>query len=108
MMVLIIFRLDRPHTLSPEELYKAHLTPYLREAQKSLDTKIEDTQAQNEGLAKEVQAQRLEIQNLLAGLEDVVKDLEGAAEAASQFSAENDIHRENIQMDEEIRARPVI
>lgn len=80
----------------------------MREAQDSINTKIEDSQTQNDGLAKEVQAQRLEIQNLLVGLEDVVKDLEGAAEAASQFSAENDIHRENIQMDEEIRARPII
>lgn len=89
-------------------MYRAHLTPYLREAQDTINAKIEDTQTQNEGLAKEVQAQRLEIQGLLAGLEDVVKDLEGAATAATEFSSENDLRRENIQMDEEIRARPII
>lgn len=98
----------RPHTLAPEELYRAHLTPYLREAKEGIDAKVGDTQAQNEGLAREVQAQRLKIQSLLAGLEDVVKDLEGAANATTRFSAGNDLHQENIQMDEEIRARPVI
>lgn len=73
-----------------------------------LDTRIQDTHDQNAELAQTVQDQRAEIQNLLQGLEGVVADLDGAAVAADKFTRENELRRENIQMDEEVRARPVI
>lgn len=99
--------MSSPHTLPPDELYKAHLTPYLREIQGIVGSRIEDTHAQNAELAKNVQDQRAEIQNLLQGLEAVVADLDGAAAAAAQFTEENNLRQENVQMDEELRARPV-
>lgn len=68
--------------------------------------RIEDVKGQNETLARDVLAQRAQIRDLVAGLEGVVGDLEGAAKAAEKFGKENDLHQENIQMDEEVRARP--
>ena len=96
----------RPHTLGAEELYKAHLTPYLEEAQVNLKQTLEETHAQNTALAQTVQAQRREIEQLLASLESVVGDIEGAATAATEFSREHHIRQDAIQMDREVKARP--
>lgn len=101
-------RLDsiRPHTLGAEDLYKAHLTPYLQEAQSALNNKLAATQAQNTELAQTIQAQRLEIEKLLSHVESVVTDVEGAATAATQFSKDNDLRQNAVQMDEEVNSRP--
>ena len=84
------------------------MTPFLEEAQSALNTKIESTQTQNATLAQDIQNQRMEIENLLSSLGSVVADLEGAAVAATQFSKENDLRQETIQMDEEVKARPEV
>lgn len=84
------------------------MTPFLEEAQSALNTKIESTQTQNATLAQDIQNQRMEIENLLSSLGSVVADLEGAAVSATQFSKENDLRQETIQMDEEVKARPEI
>ncbi|EAW14692.1 PMF1/NNF1 family protein [Aspergillus clavatus NRRL 1] len=97
-----------PHTLTPDELYRAHLTPYLQETRSNLNAKIHDTEAENAELAQHIQRQRAEIEALLSGLESVVTDLEGAAVAASQFSGENDLRQEAFKMDEEVKARSEI
>ncbi|KAJ5176488.1 uncharacterized protein N7482_002365 [Penicillium canariense] len=99
---------NAPHTLGAEELYTAHLTPYLQEAQSTLNSRLEETHAQNAKLAQTVQAQRLEIETLLAHLESVVTDIEGAATAATEFSKEHHIRQDAVQMDEEVNARPGI
>lgn len=96
----------RPHTLGAEELYKAHLTPYLQEAQSTLNNKLEATHKQNAELAQRVQAQRREIEELLSCVESVVTDIEGAATAAAQFSRDSQIRQIAAQMDEEVNARP--
>ncbi|CAI7620174.1 unnamed protein product [Penicillium manginii] len=97
---------DAPHTLGADELYKAHLTPYLQQVQSTLDSKLEATHAENAELAQRVQAQRLEIERLLAHIESVVADVEGAASASMQYSLENRIREEAVQMDEEVKAHP--
>lgn len=94
------------HSLGAEDLYKAHLTPYLQEAQSTLNARLEDTHAENAELAQTVQAQRLEIEGLLSHLGLVVSDIEGAATAATQFSRQHHIRQDAIQMDEEAKARP--
>ncbi|KAJ5512905.1 Nnf1 [Penicillium fimorum] len=94
------------HTLGAEDLYKAHLTPYLQEAQSTLNTRLEATHAENAELAQTVQAQRLEIERLLSHLGLVVSDIEGAATAATQFSRQHHIRQDAIQMNEEANARP--
>jgi len=97
---------DSPHTLGAEDLYKAHLTPYLQKVQATLNDKLEATHAQNAELAQTVQTQRVEIEQLLSQLESVVGDLEGAATATTQFSKEHHLRRDAAQMDEEVTARP--
>ncbi|KAL1999552.1 hypothetical protein VTN02DRAFT_4363 [Thermoascus thermophilus] len=97
-----------PHTLGAEDLYRAHLAPYLQEAQAGLHAKIEAAQAQNAELVGKIQRQRGEIEALLSGLEAVVADLEGAAAAATQFSREHGLRQEAVRMDEEVRAREEI
>ncbi|KAJ5461104.1 uncharacterized protein N7458_002656 [Penicillium daleae] len=97
---------NAPHTLGAEQLYKAHLTPYLQEAQATLNGKLDETHAQNAELAQTVQAQRREIEKLLAQLESVVTDIEGAATAATEFSKEHHIRQDAVQMDREVNARP--
>lgn len=92
--------------LPPDELYRAHITPHLQEAQATLDAKLESTQSENVELAQKVQAQREEIEELLSSLENVVGDLEGAAAAATQFSADNGLRKEAIQMNEEVQTNP--
>lgn len=61
--------------------------------------------AENTELAQTVQAQRLEIEKLLAQLESVVTDIEGAATAATQFSKDSHIRQDAVEMDEEVNAR---
>ncbi|RAH85157.1 Nnf1-domain-containing protein [Aspergillus japonicus CBS 114.51] len=97
-----------PHTLPPDELFRSHLLPYMRETQSSLNHKVESVQNENAELAQRVQAQRREIQDLLVGLESVVADLEVAAAAATQFGSDNNLRQEAAEMDEEIRARSEI
>ncbi|KAL4927795.1 putative cAMP receptor-like protein [Aspergillus undulatus] len=94
-----------PHTLPPDELFRAHLTPQLEKTKELLDGKIQSTEAQNVELAQRVQAQRAEIERLLAGLEMVVADVEGAAVAATEYGNENNLRKEALQMDEEVKAR---
>jgi kinetochore protein NNF1 len=101
----VFFPFCRPHTLGANDLYQAHLTPYLREVQGALNAKLETTQSQNAELAERIQVQRKEIEALLTGLETVVGDIEGAASASTQFSKERNLRQESLQMDEEVRAR---
>lgn len=103
---LLTISLSSPHTLGAEDLYKAHLTPFLEEAQATLNARLEVTNSENTELAQTVQTQRLEIEQLLAHLGLVVSDIEGAATAATQFSREHHIRQDAIQMDEEVKARP--
>ncbi|KAL3459849.1 Nnf1-domain-containing protein [Aspergillus heterothallicus] len=92
-----------PHTLPPGELFRAHLTPQLEKTKAVLDEKIKTIEAQNMELAGKVQAQRAEIERLLASLETVVADVEGAAAAATKYGSENNLRKEALQMDEEVK-----
>ncbi|KAL4915598.1 Nnf1-domain-containing protein [Aspergillus aurantiobrunneus] len=94
-----------PHTLPPDELFKAHLTPQLEKTKGILNGKIQATQAQNVELAQRVQAQRAEIERLLVSFETVVGDVEGAAVAATEYGSGNNLRKEALQMNEEVKAR---
>jgi kinetochore protein NNF1 len=95
---------DSPHTLGANELYQAHLAPYLEQAQSKLDLKLEATKAQNAELSEKIQLQRQEIESLLSGLEAVAGDLEGAIGATSDFDSERNLLMESLQMDEEVKS----
>lgn len=91
--------------LGAEDLYKAHLTPYLQKAKSTLNHKLEATHAENAELAQTVQMQRQEIEKLLSHIESVVNDIERAATAATQFSKEHHIREHAVEMDEEVNPR---
>lgn len=95
---------DRPHTLPPQALYMAHLGPYLAQAQTTLDAKIQTVQENNSALVETVGLQRKEIERLLAGLEDVVKDLENAQGAVAGVFENGELVREMVDVDKELSA----
>ncbi|KAI5294058.1 hypothetical protein KEM55_006788 [Ascosphaera atra] len=74
-----------PHTLNGEELYKAHLAPYLIKTQMRLDAQTKEAEFENVRLAETIQQQRQQIQQLLAKVESVVSDVEAAAKATAEF-----------------------
>ncbi|KAJ9658034.1 hypothetical protein H2201_007929 [Coniosporium apollinis] len=67
------------HGLSPEVLLQAHLAGFLGEREGALEGRLEEVRAGNGVLAQAVWKQRREIEVLVRGLENVVKDLEEAA-----------------------------
>ncbi|KHE78749.1 hypothetical protein GE21DRAFT_1277370, partial [Neurospora crassa] len=69
-----------PHTLPPSIILSAHLSPHLTTTHSSLTTTLQQTQAENHQLFQEIQAQRAEIEELLAVVEKALKDVEGANE----------------------------
>ncbi|KAI1963516.1 hypothetical protein LOZ58_002350 [Ophidiomyces ophidiicola] len=93
-----------PHTLGATELYQAHLTPYLAQAQQSLDLKLEETEKHNILLAEKIQRQKEEIRQLLEGMEAIIGDIEGAAKAMQDFDPDNSLRQETERMDEEMNS----
>jgi kinetochore protein NNF1 len=69
-----------PHTLPAQAIITAHTTPLLISQNSQLNAKIQTTQSQNASLMEEIQAQRREIESLLKGVEDTLKDVGGAGE----------------------------
>ncbi|KAH8700751.1 putative MIND kinetochore complex component Nnf1 [Talaromyces proteolyticus] len=92
-----------PHMMGADNLYQAHLAPYLQHAQDSLNAKLETTQSQNAELADKIISQRKEIESLLSGLEAVMADLEGSANASTQYSRENSLRQQSMQVDEDVQ-----
>ncbi|KAK4156743.1 Nnf1-domain-containing protein [Chaetomidium leptoderma] len=67
-----------PHTLPATTILHAHLHPHLTAHQSQLNAKLQNTQASNARLWDEIQAQRAEMEALLAGVEKVLRDVDGA------------------------------
>lgn len=61
-------------------------------------------QKKNTELASRIESQRQEIQQLLATLEAVVGDIQGAVKSMDEFDEDNILRKEAEQMDEEIRS----
>lgn len=93
----------RPHTLPPERLYLAHLAPYLSETEKQLQADLKQTQAENEDLALRIQSQREEVEKVVAGLESVVRDLEGANLVMGEVVEGENIVSEVREIEEDLR-----
>lgn len=79
-----------PHTLSPEVLYLATLSPHLAPIADELTMKLKAQRERNEELLSGIQNQRAEIEQLVTGLEAVVTDLEGAVDTVQSASNEFD------------------
>lgn len=69
-----------PHTLPAADLLNAHLSPFLIDQQTALSGALSMIQSNNETLVATITSQRVEMENLVAGLEAVVRDLEKSAE----------------------------
>lgn len=67
-----------PHTLPATAVLAAHLAPHLAAQQSQLNARLQNTQAANAQLWSEIQAQRAEMEALLAGVEKVLLDVDGA------------------------------
>lgn len=81
-----------PHTLPAPTVLHAHLAPHLAAQQSQLSAKLADSQAANARLWEEIQAQRAEMEALLAGVEKALRDVDGAnallGEVAEELAAE--------------------
>ncbi|KAL2357134.1 Nnf1-domain-containing protein [Cryomyces antarcticus] len=90
-----------PHTLPPSRLLHAHLfapshqlsdkdSASLPQYQSTLHARLSTTQAQNATLVTSITQQRQQIEQLIQGLESVVKDLDGSVEVlcGEQFGEE--------------------
>ena len=110
MMMIIIITMsrggvkNRPHTLPPEPLYRAHLAPYLASAEHDLQKELSEVQAENETLARGIQGQREQVEGLLRGLEAVVMDLEGANKVMGEVVEGGEMRRDTVGLDDELRA----
>ncbi|KAH7127007.1 Nnf1-domain-containing protein [Dendryphion nanum] len=79
----------QPHTLSPAEIYLAHLMPFLEQQATTMNTQLLATQQSNTELLSTVSAQRSEIESLVRGLENVIQDLEVSAQMMAQDNVQN-------------------
>jgi kinetochore protein NNF1 len=68
----------RPHLLPPDAILAAHLAPHLTAHQSQLNAKLQTVQAHNAALFGEIGAQRAELEALLAGVETLLADVDGA------------------------------
>lgn len=66
------------HTLPPQDLFLAHLHPFLTDASLSLTEEMVLLAKENEDLVRGIESQREEVGGLVRGLEAVMGDLEGA------------------------------
>ena len=94
---------DRPHTLSADELYLAHLLPTLQSAEEALVAKLETTQTRNLEFGATIRRQREEIDLLMRGVEDSVRDLQGAVEAMEEGNNGEGLRMEMLEMEQELR-----
>jgi kinetochore protein NNF1 len=69
---------DRPHELPPDDLLAAHLAPEFASIQSQLQARLTAIQARNAELAAQIRGQRSEVEQIVAGLEATMHDLEGA------------------------------
>ncbi|KAI5305358.1 hypothetical protein KEM56_004634 [Ascosphaera pollenicola] len=99
-----------PHTLPPEELYKAHLAPYLIKSKAALDEQMKSAGEENIRLSETIQKQRQQIQKLLTSLDSVIDDLEAAAKVTAQFDQDTKMRDEaeevHAQTSTQISAMP--
>lgn len=94
--------MSRSHTLPPQTLYLSHLAPQLREYSADIKTRQDAVQNENVELLARVQQQRRDISALVAGLENVVADLD-ASVAALKPEEINELREEVREADEGMR-----
>jgi kinetochore protein NNF1 len=69
-----------PHTLPPSDLVNAHLATFLTDTRTTITNETAELEKRNLELMQTIKQQRQEMEGLVVGLENVVKDLERSAE----------------------------
>ncbi|KAM7193273.1 Nnf1 domain containing protein [Naviculisporaceae sp. PSN 640] len=67
-----------PHTLPAQTILQAHLHPHITSTQSQINAKLQTVQSHNAKLFEEIQAQRAEMERILAAVEEVLADVDGA------------------------------
>jgi kinetochore protein NNF1 len=100
----VFFALDRPHTLPPDALLTAHLSPFLHEQQTLLATALTALETENVRLAEVIAEQRGEMEKLVAGLEATVRDVEKAAAMVQDGGVMDGLGGQIREMETQLRA----
>lgn len=90
-----------PHTLSPSEIHLAHLMPFLEEQSAKMNEALGATQKANTELLSTITAQRAEVEALVQGLENVIRDLEASAQLMGQDEIQ-DLAKETRELEMEM------
>lgn len=93
------------HAIPPQQLYLAHLAPYLKETQNTLEGEMLQLQADNETLLREIEAQEQEVEGMVSSLEAVIRDLEGANQVLDQVVGDGSIRTDARELHAEITGR---
>ena len=93
------------HEIQPQQLYLAHLAPYLEETQKKLEGEMLQLQADNETLVNSIHAQEEEVERMVSDLEAVIRDLEGANEVMDQVVGDASMRTDARELHAEIAGR---
>ncbi|KAJ4357475.1 uncharacterized protein N0V89_002051 [Didymosphaeria variabile] len=91
-----------PHTLPPAEIHLAHLMPFLETQAAEMNTRLADTQQANTQLLSTVTSQRAEIEALVHGLENVIRDLEMSAQMMGQEDVQS-LSKEMREFEKEMK-----
>ncbi|EGS20759.1 uncharacterized protein CTHT_0025950 [Thermochaetoides thermophila DSM 1495] len=73
-----------PHTLPAPVVLSSHLRPHFKDQHSRLEKALDETQSTNEKLWAEISAQRVELESLLASLEQAARDVQGAGELLAE------------------------
>lgn len=76
--------------------------PFLEKQATAMNTKLVETQQANTELLSTVTAQRAEIESLVRGLENVIKDLEASAQTMAQDDVQ-DLSKETRDLEMAMR-----
>lgn len=90
-----------PHLLPAGAVLAAHLAPLLAVQQGQMNARLQNMQAANVAVWNEIQAQRAEVEGLLASLEAALADVDGAAALMESVPAE-ELAQESMALDAEM------
>lgn len=90
------------HTLPAKQLYISHLAPTLQMYEEQMKAREESLGEENQVLIEKILQQRSDIQSLVNGLEEVVKNLNGSV-AAMRPEEMDSLREENREVDEAMR-----
>lgn len=95
------------HLMGADELHSAFMQSYLHKAAGELEGKLKMAQDGNQSMMSQIQAQREEIERLVASLEGMVKDIDGAVkilESQDGETASSDLRKDVWDIEKELAA----